>query len=94
MVQDNGAGMKHEDIPDMLGRVLSGTKFGVRQTRGKFGLGAKMALIWSKVRCLPACLPAASGTALASAPAPDLIQLSWLVGRCSCTWQRGVPGDA
>lgn len=41
--------MRHEDIPDMLGRVLSGTKFGVRQTRGKFGLGAKMALIWSKV---------------------------------------------
>lgn len=47
--QDNGAGMRHDDIPDMLGRVLSGTKFGVRQTRGKFGLGAKMALIWSKV---------------------------------------------
>ena len=42
--------MRHEDIPEMLGRVLSGTKFGVRQTRGKFGLGAKMALIWSKVR--------------------------------------------
>jgi DNA topoisomerase VI subunit B len=41
--------MRHEDIPEMLGRVLSGTKFGVRQTRGKFGLGAKMALIWSKV---------------------------------------------
>ena len=28
--------------------VLSGSKYGVRQTRGKFGLGAKMALIWSK----------------------------------------------
>lgn len=33
----------------MLGRVLSGTKYGVKQTRGKFGLGAKMALIWSKM---------------------------------------------
>ncbi len=57
-VKDNGAGMRHEDIPDMLGRVLSGTKFGVRQTRGKFGLGAKMALIWSKVglgQCLGVC---------------------------------------
>jgi DNA topoisomerase VI subunit B len=32
----------------MVGRVLSGTKYGVRQTRGKFGLGSKMALIWSK----------------------------------------------
>lgn len=42
-------GMPHKDIPDLLGRVLSGTKYGVKQTRGKFGLGAKMALIWSKM---------------------------------------------
>lgn len=48
-VRDNGMGMSHKDIPDMLGRVLSGTKYGVKQTRGKFGLGAKMALIWSKM---------------------------------------------
>lgn len=48
-VQDNGSGMPHKEIPNMLGRVLSGTKYGVKQTRGKFGLGAKMALIWSKM---------------------------------------------
>lgn len=48
-VKDNGMGMPHGDIPDLLGRVLSGTKYGVQQTRGKFGLGAKMALIWSKM---------------------------------------------
>jgi len=47
-VRDNGCGMAHDDIPNLLGRVLSGSKYGVRQTRGKFGLGAKMALIWSK----------------------------------------------
>mmetsp|Transcript_31102 Transcript_31102/g.88812 ORF Transcript_31102/g.88812 Transcript_31102/m.88812 type:complete len:667 (-) Transcript_31102:80-2080(-) len=47
-VRDNGCGMSHDKIPDLLGRVLSGSKYGVRQTRGKFGLGAKMALIWSK----------------------------------------------
>ncbi|XP_044945822.1 DNA topoisomerase 6 subunit B [Hordeum vulgare subsp. vulgare] len=47
--KDNGRGMPHEDIPNMFGRVLSGTKYGLRQTRGKFGLGAKMALIWSKM---------------------------------------------
>ncbi|XP_019164113.1 PREDICTED: DNA topoisomerase 6 subunit B isoform X1 [Ipomoea nil] len=46
---DNGRGMPHDDIPNMLGRVLSGTKYGLKQTRGKFGLGAKMALIWSKM---------------------------------------------
>uniref|UniRef100_R7W3Y6 DNA topoisomerase 6 subunit B n=1 Tax=Aegilops tauschii TaxID=37682 RepID=R7W3Y6_AEGTA len=40
--KDNGRGMPHEDIPNMFGRVLSGTKYGLRQTRGKFGLGAKM----------------------------------------------------
>ena len=47
-VQDNGCGMSHDAIPQLLGRVLSGSKYGVRQTRGKFGLGSKMALIWSK----------------------------------------------
>ncbi|CAM8964552.1 unnamed protein product [Rhodiola kirilowii] len=47
--KDNGRGMTHDDIPNMFGRVLSGTKYGLKQTRGKFGLGAKMALIWSKM---------------------------------------------
>jgi DNA topoisomerase-6 subunit B len=46
--KDNGIGMKHEDIPRMLGIVLSSTKYDLKQTRGKFGLGAKMALVWSK----------------------------------------------
>jgi DNA topoisomerase-6 subunit B len=32
----------------MLGIVLSSTKYGVKQSRGKYGLGAKMALVWSK----------------------------------------------
>mmetsp|Transcript_25575 Transcript_25575/g.65865 ORF Transcript_25575/g.65865 Transcript_25575/m.65865 type:complete len:665 (+) Transcript_25575:305-2299(+) len=48
-VKDNGMGMPHESIPNMLGRVLSGTKYGMKQNRGRFGLGAKMALIWSKM---------------------------------------------
>ncbi|KAM1039466.1 hypothetical protein TB2_028412 [Malus domestica] len=47
--KDNGKGMPNDDIPNMFGRVLSGTKYGLKQTRGKFGLGAKMALIWSKM---------------------------------------------
>ena len=49
ILQDNGVGMPHDDIPNLLGRVLSGTKYGVKQTRGKFGSGAKKALIWSKM---------------------------------------------
>ncbi|KAL5708005.1 DNA topoisomerase (ATP-hydrolyzing) [Ranunculus cassubicifolius] len=40
--KDNGKGMPHDDIPNMFGRVLSGTKYSLKQTRGKFGLGAKM----------------------------------------------------
>ena len=41
-VKDNGSGMPFEDVPNMFGRVLAGTKYGVKQARGKFGLGAKM----------------------------------------------------
>lgn len=41
--------MAHDEIPRMMGKVLSGTNYGLKQTRGKFGLGAKMALIWSKM---------------------------------------------
>jgi len=44
-LKDNGRGMPHDYIPNMLGRVLSGTKYGLKQTHEKFGLGAKMALI-------------------------------------------------
>jgi DNA topoisomerase VI B subunit len=49
VVRDNGCGIHHEDIPNMFGIVLSGTKYGIKQTRGKFGLGSKMVLIWSKM---------------------------------------------
>lgn len=47
-VKDNGCGIPADAVGNMLGKVLSGSKQGIRQTRGKFGLGAKMALIWSK----------------------------------------------
>ena len=32
--------------------VLSGTKYGLKQTRGKFGLGAKMVMSFSAVCCM------------------------------------------
>lgn len=34
IVRDNGCGMSHDAIPNLLGKVLSGSKYGVRQTRG------------------------------------------------------------
>ena len=40
--RDNGCGIAPEQIGNMLGKVLSGSKQGLKQTRGKFGLGAKM----------------------------------------------------
>jgi hypothetical protein len=45
------AGIPSQNIGDMLGRVLSGSKHGVRQTRGKFGLGAKMVRVRSTLIC-------------------------------------------
>ncbi|XP_052623305.1 DNA topoisomerase 6 subunit B [Lactuca sativa] len=48
--KDNGKGMPHDAIPNMFGQVLFRKKYGVKQTRGKFGFGgAKMVSIWSKM---------------------------------------------
>ncbi|MHA2363895.1 MAG: DNA topoisomerase VI subunit B [Candidatus Hodarchaeales archaeon] len=44
-VQDNGLGVPEKDVPDLFGRVLTGSNYGARQTRGRFGLGAKMVLL-------------------------------------------------
>jgi DNA topoisomerase-6 subunit B len=40
--KDNGCGMPGNQIGESFGRVLSGSKHGIKQTRGKYGLGAKM----------------------------------------------------
>ena len=45
--KDNGIGVPSNQIADLFGRVLTGTKYGVIQTRGRFGLGAKMCLLYS-----------------------------------------------
>ncbi|MEA2071038.1 MAG: ATP-binding protein, partial [Asgard group archaeon] len=47
-VRDNGIGIPHKDIPRLFGRVLTGSNYGERQSRGRFGLGAKMVLIYSQ----------------------------------------------
>jgi len=47
-VRDNGIGIRHDDIPKLFGRVLTGSNYGERQSRGRFGLGAKMVLIYSQ----------------------------------------------
>ena len=44
-VKDNGSGVPEREIADSFGRVLTGSNYGVRQSRGRFGLGAKMVLL-------------------------------------------------
>ena len=62
--RDNGCGIKYSLIPRSFGVVLSSTKYGVKQTRGKFGLGAKMALVWSKKSTgMPIEIRSATGSA-------------------------------
>lgn len=69
--RDNGCGIPGDSVGDSLGRVLSGSKHGVRQTRGKFGLGAKMALIWSKKSSgLPILVRTAHANTPTATPSP------------------------
>ena len=44
-VADNGPGIYHEFISLVFGTVFTGTKYGIKQGRGRFGMGAKMAMI-------------------------------------------------
>ncbi|MHA2389223.1 MAG: ATP-binding protein, partial [Candidatus Hodarchaeales archaeon] len=44
-VKDNGSGIQSEFVPPLFGRVLTGSNYGARQSRGRFGLGAKMVLL-------------------------------------------------
>ena len=45
IVRDNGSGVQSEFVPPLFGRVLTGSNYGARQSRGRFGLGAKMVLL-------------------------------------------------
>ncbi|MFX1518764.1 MAG: DNA topoisomerase VI subunit B [Promethearchaeota archaeon] len=44
-VGDNGPGIYHEFISLVFGTIFTGTKYGIKQGRGRFGMGAKMAMI-------------------------------------------------
>jgi DNA topoisomerase-6 subunit B len=49
VVKDNGKGMQKEDIPVLIGKMLTGTKFTLKQNRGTFGLGGSLALLYGQV---------------------------------------------
>lgn len=48
-VKDNGPGMESKQIPSAFGTVLYGSKFGLKQARGMFGLGATMAILYGQI---------------------------------------------
>ncbi len=48
-VEDNGSGMRSDVIPSAFGQVLFGSKYILRQTRGTFGLGGKMAVLYGQI---------------------------------------------
>ena len=48
-VSDNGCGIPASKVPDAFGTVLYGSKYRIRQSRGAFGLGIKMAVLFSQI---------------------------------------------
>jgi len=48
-VEDNGSGIQPRFIPSAFGQVLYGSKYKLKQTRGTFGLGGKMALLYGQI---------------------------------------------
>ncbi len=48
-VKDNGPGVDSKHIPLAFGTILYGSKFGLKQARGMFGLGATMAILYGQI---------------------------------------------
>jgi len=46
-VMDNGSGIPARHVPSAFGQVLFGSKYKLKQTRGTFGLGGTMAILWT-----------------------------------------------
>ncbi|MCX8203475.1 MAG: DNA topoisomerase VI subunit B [Nitrososphaeria archaeon] len=48
-VKDNGIGVEGDKIPKAFGTVLYGSKYGFKQSRGTFGVGGTMALLYGQI---------------------------------------------
>jgi len=49
VVSDNGGGIELENVPKLIGKMLTGTKFVLKQSRGTFGLGGSLALLYGQI---------------------------------------------
>jgi DNA topoisomerase-6 subunit B len=49
VVSDNGGGIEVDDVPKLIGKMLTGTKFVLKQSRGTFGLGGSLALLYGQI---------------------------------------------
>lgn len=48
-VEDNGIGISPAEVPYVFGRVFYGSKYVLRQSRGIFGLGVKIAVLYAQL---------------------------------------------
>jgi len=48
-IMDNGSGIPPEYVPSAFGQILFGSKYTLRQVRGTFGLGGKMAILYGQI---------------------------------------------
>lgn len=49
-VEDNGIGVQPQYVPYAFAQVLYSSKYKLRQARGRFGLGAKMAILYGQIK--------------------------------------------
>jgi DNA topoisomerase-6 subunit B len=59
-VEDNGSGIQPRFIPSAFGQVLYGSKYKLKQMRGTFGLGGKMAVLYGQITTHQAAYVASS----------------------------------
>ena len=63
-VEDNGSGIQPKHIPSAFGQVLFGSKYKLKQMRGTFGLGGKMAVLYGQIMThQPAYVTSSTGVA-------------------------------
>jgi DNA topoisomerase-6 subunit B len=61
-VEDNGIGVPPRHIPSAFGQVLFGSKYKLKQQRGTFGLGGKMAILYGQITThQPATISSSNG---------------------------------